>query len=233
MRRTQISRPAYPGLINRRHGNPACRVGGFEKSGGFEAGQMRKKNPKRSAAALSGKEFEEKYASLFEEDEDNDSLLDETNSSTSTSISNSLKVALKGIYRPPRYRPDRAIAELEGWWVVRALKAAQVEKCPEGFKDLVMYLLARIGVWPPMDVFRSTGKGGRPQKPLTAIVYRAWVDLGKTKLVAKDLDDLLKQFYGDEFRRTKTGSIKHKRLRDRLRGDLLRHKNRGATKPVS
>jgi hypothetical protein len=77
--------------------------------------------------------------------------------------------------------PDsRLISQLTQWWLVRLLRAAVEEDCPEGYRELLEDWLIRLGVEPPEGVFIPHRKSpGAPTKKSTVAIYRTWIGLGR------------------------------------------------------
>jgi hypothetical protein len=77
-------------------------------------------------------------------------------------------------------------------------------------------------------------KGGRLLKSQTQSAHAGWIEMGRPEpITGKICDAISKTVYRAEFEKIRLGSKQHKRLRDRVRGAILRHDKRPATRSVS
>ena len=79
----------------------------------------------------------------------------------------------------PEYR---LMKELKRFWLVRLLKAAKRENCPQAYRELLEDLLIRLGVEAPEGVLVAPpGIAGRPRKQSTEEIYRIYIENGRPK----------------------------------------------------
>jgi len=117
----------------------------------------------------------------------------------------------------------RLISDLKQWWLVRLLKAAVKEDCPEGYRELLESWLIRLGVEPPDGVLIPRRKSrGAPLKKSTEEIYRQWIGQERP-----DWSKLAHVIYGRAY--LEADSNQRKKLRDRCRQAVERHKKRLAT----
>lgn len=108
------------------------------------------------------------------------------------------------------------------WWPIVVLRQAAEEGDSEGCKRLLSLFLLELRVRLPKGVlipFRWNR--GRPNE--TERIYEAWVAKGRPATSWRVCDDLARAFYADEFAQAKSNSSLRKKLRDRVRGTILRH----------
>ena len=143
------------------------------------------------------------------------------------------------ILKNAEYEPFRLIStadlwgEVGQWWPIRLLRQAAEEGDREGCKRLLDYILLHLGVQLPPGVLISfRWKRGRPNE--TEGIYEAWIAKGQPAVTWRVCDDLAKTFYPNEFAQAKCNPNLRKKLRDRVRGTILRHLLAlGATKSVA
>jgi hypothetical protein len=130
----------------------------------------------------------------------------------------------KGEDEPPRMITSGPFwEEVEQWWPIRLLREAAEEGDSEGCKRLLYFFLSELGVRLPKGVlipFR--GKRGRPNK--TEGIYEAWIAKGRPATTGRVCDDLAKTFYAAEFAQAKANPNLRKKLRDRVRSTIVRHR---------
>jgi hypothetical protein len=118
--------------------------------------------------------------------------------------------------------PDsRLISQLAEWWLVRLLRAAVKEDCPEGYRELLEDWLIRLGVEPLEGVFIPHRKSpGAPTKKSTVEIYRTWIGLGRPTW-----SELAYNIYRREY--TVADAGRRKKYRDLCRRAVRRQGTRG------
>jgi hypothetical protein len=74
---------------------------------------------------------------------------------------------------------------------------------------------------------------GRRLKDETQKLHHAWVEKGRPPISARLCDEFARTFFPAEWGKVKTGTKKHKNLRDRIRAAILRSDASAATKLIS
>jgi hypothetical protein len=130
----------------------------------------------------------------------------------------SLRELMTGKYLPSpsealRLPIPALLRQLQRWWLVRMLKTAARENCPDAYSSLLGYWLHKMGVDPPAGVFvPASGKPGRPRSAKTEQIFLTWIDLGQPPLSRRKLAHAI---YQGEF--TKANSAERKKMIDRCR----------------
>jgi hypothetical protein len=124
---------------------------------------------------------------------------------------------------PPSTNPFiNAVNQLEKAGFSRLLNAAELEKCPEAFKNILKLLLFFLGVETPKGVFTKTAKPpskpGRPISTQRERYYLKWIELGRPSMFKNGLAQAI---FGAQF--TKANAIDRRKLRDRCRHAVERH----------
>jgi hypothetical protein len=110
--------------------------------------------------------------------------------------------------------------ELKRHAIVRLLREAKKENCPEAYNEIAYLWLCRMGVQPPEGVFvASPGTRGRPKSSSTSIIYEKWIEMGKPSLGVRKLAHAI---YGADF--TKADGTQRKKMVDRCGRAVKRHR---------
>jgi hypothetical protein len=135
-----------------------------------------------------------------------------------------LTAEVTAYFRALTSTPDyRLISQLKEWWLVRLLRAAAEDDCPEGYRELLEDWLIRLGVEPPDGVLIPRRKlRGAPLKKSTEEIYRQWI--GQERPSWRELAYAI---YQREY--TAADTKQRKNLRDRCRRAVERHQERLAT----
>jgi len=106
------------------------------------------------------------------------------------------------------------------------LRAAAAENCPEAIQDILTSLLDSIGVRTLDGVFPTPkNPRGSPVWDTTIKIYAEWVRKNQPPLKKEFLNPVAEEYYPDEWANKRD----HKKLRDRVRGSVLRHLSKIAT----
>jgi len=189
--------------------------------GGVEAVIPRTKKVAAEGRAkpVSVQEFMAKHASELAEAEELKPSPPLTLSQIGAGSSPELRAWFKAQVTPASLLMDK----LKQWWLFRLLAAAKTENCPQAYRELLEFFLARMKVSPPEGVLIPLpGDPGRPRSEVTSKIYRTWVLLGKPSLYTQKLS---RQFYGSsEFAEADSG--KKKKMVDQCRQAVRRHRKR-------
>ncbi len=117
----------------------------------------------------------------------------------------------------------RLMSDLKQWWLVRLLRTAVEEDCPEGYRELLEDWFIRLGIEPPDGVLIPRRKSrGAPLKKSTEEIYRQWIGQERP-----DWQKLALITYGRDY--IVADVNQRKKLRDRCRRAVERHQKRLAT----
>ena len=84
-------------------------------------------------------------------------------------------------------------------------------------------------VSPPQEdsaVNARSPKRGAPEKPQTAMIFRAWVGMAKPRLTSSVKDKIAKKIFPQEFQKAQSNQSDRKKLRDRIQSAIRRHSAR-------